>query len=78
MLEGEPEAEVGEEHTVEAAGGGAWGGGRDAEAVGPFYGATHDRTRLRGARRNSLQHLLRGAVRPVRETGQTGRCVERR
>lgn len=31
--EGEPEAEVGEEHAAEAAGGGAGGGGRDAEEL---------------------------------------------
>ena len=34
--------------------------------VDAFYGPTHDRARSRGARRGSLQHLLRGAVRPVR------------
>jgi len=46
--------------------------------VDVFYRSTHDRARSLGARRGSLQHLLRGAVRPVRETGQTGRRVERR
>ena len=30
-----------------------------------FYGPTHDHARSRSARRSSLQHLLRGAVRPV-------------
>ena len=40
--------------------------------VDAFYGPTHDRARSRDARRSSLQHLLRGAVRPVRGTGQTG------
>ena len=46
--------------------------------VDVFYRSTHDRARSLGARRGSLQHLLRGAVRPVWETGQTGRRVERR
>ena len=48
------------------------------EPVDAFYGATHERARSRGARRGSLQHLLRGAVRPVRGTGQTCRRAERR
>ena len=46
--------------------------------VDVFYGPTHNRARSRGMRRSSLQHLLRGAVRPVRETGQIGRRAERR
>ena len=46
--------------------------------VDAFYGPTHDRARLRDTRRSSLQHLQRGAVRPVRGTGQTGRRAERR
>ena len=46
--------------------------------VGAFYGPTHDRARSRDARRSSLQHLLRGEVRPVRGTGQTGRRAQRR
>jgi len=45
--------------------------------VDAFYRPTHDRARSRGARRSSLQHLLRGVVRPVRGTGQTGRRAER-
>jgi len=47
-------------------------------SVDAFYGPTHECARSRGARRSSLQHLQRGAVRPVRATGQTGRCAERR
>jgi hypothetical protein len=44
--------------------------------VDAFYGSTHERARLRGMRRGSLQHLLHKAVRPVLRTGQTGRRVE--
>ena len=39
------------------------------ELVDAFYGPTYDRARSRGARRSSLQHVLRGALRPVRGTG---------
>ena len=46
--------------------------------VDAFYGPTHERARSRGARRGSLQCLLRGAVRPVRGTGPTDRRAERR
>jgi hypothetical protein len=45
--------------------------------VDAFYRPTH-RARSRGARRSSLHCFLRGAVRPVIWTGQTGRRVERR
>jgi len=34
--------------------------------VGANLGPTHERARSRGARRGSMQHLLRRAVRPVR------------
>jgi hypothetical protein len=44
--------------------------------VGARSGPTHERAQSSSARRNSVQHLLRGAVRPVRGTGQTGRRGE--
>ena len=44
--------------------------------VDAFYGPTHDCARSRDARRSSLQHLLRRAVRPVKGIGQTGRRGE--
>ena len=39
---------------------------REKEGVDVFYGPTQERARSRGVRRGSLQHLLHGAVRPVR------------
>ena len=44
--------------------------------VDAYSGSTHERVRSRGTRRVSLQHLLRGADRLVRGTGQTGRRAE--
>ena len=46
--------------------------------VGARSGPTHEHARSHGARRSSMQHLLRRAVRPVRGTGQTGRRAQRR
>ena len=45
--------------------------------VDVFYGPTHDRARSRGARRSSLQHLLRGAVRPVAVQNSIRRSLTR-
>ena len=44
----------------------AMGAGFINPGVDVFYGPTHERARSRGAMRGSLQHLLHGAVRPVR------------
>ena len=40
--------------------------------VGARSGPTHEHARSHGARRSSMQHLLRRAVRPVKGIGQTG------
>jgi hypothetical protein len=48
-----------------------------SDSIDAFYGSTHERAKSsRGARRSSLQRLLRGAVRSVKGTGQTGRQGE--
>ena len=46
------------------------------DIVGANLEPTQECARSRGARRGSMQRLLRKAVRPVRGTGQTGRRGE--